>query len=844
MSTLAHVDTSQSSLKVVGPESTPVQHPPATDVQGGSGGGSPSTESRTPSAGDDDQEESKYSFFTIGRKISLAQIGVVFMALVFASVFFFVSVKRDLEHMLGQRLENIARTATLMVSGDDHEAVVKALTEGGPEAAVKSEAFARITAALKKVQTNNELTSDVYTLVNAESFSALYDEEGKKSLIGNMMFITMVTKGDPYVGNMMPIYNEVKEVLTTSKFAKKPLHTDAEGTWVSAFAPVLNSKGKTVAVLEFDYNAQAEVAEANRQLIVSIVIPGLLGLIMAALLGAYIGKTLSQPIRTLADVAELVAGGNFDVGVDVTTRDETGALGSVFNKMVSDLKRQRLELQDYAQNLEKRIAERTAQLSEANRLIQGMVDSVSQGFFMFDKDGKCLPIYSKACGELLGCSPSGKYAWDALSLKGDSELDFKGWFPLLFEGMMDFAELVPLGPREFKGMNPDHFVTLEYFPVTDDSGLVSFVVVIATDRSAERQADLRAQREKDYAGMILKLIKNRKHFASLIMETRSQFVQLRSELAKTEPDLDVVFRTVHTFKSASAAYSMGNVASTAHEYESELVLQRKQVKDGLLVDFSAWAEKIDHLEQFLDVFLEENKPVIGASGSSGPLVEIPSRELKILLQDLREKAPGSNAIVREVERKYLSESIQNMILHYDEVVSLTATRQQKEVAPLKIEGGEFRVMPEPLTQLMGSMIHAFRNAVDHGLETPDERIESGKSPMGSITVRFDRFEHKNQAWISMKVVDDGRGIDPEVLRVKLEKKGIKVTGETDEQVIQHVFDAGFSTKDQVTDISGRGIGMDAIRASVRDLGGDCRVTSVLGEGTTLVVEFQDPSPLT
>jgi two-component system chemotaxis sensor kinase CheA len=788
---------------------------------------------------------SELSFFTIGRKITLAQIGVVLLALIVASVSFFVSVKSDLERLLGQRLESIARTSTLMMSGDDHEAVVKAFIEGGPEAAVKSEAFGRLKAAMQKVQKNNDLTSDVYTLISAERFNDMYDEEGRKALQGNMMFMAMATAKEPYVGNMMPIYDEVKEVLATGKFARKKLHTDSEGSWVSAFAPILDSQGKTVAVLEFDYNAGEEVAQANRQLMINILLPALFGLLVAVFLGAYIGKSLSSPIRSLADVADLVAGGNFDVSVDVTTRDETGALGTVFNKMVADLKKQRLELQDYAQNLEKKIAERTAQLSDANRSIQGMVDSVGQGFFMFGKDGKCLSIYSRACADLLEGAPAGKFAWEALKISGDAQTDFLGWFPLLFEDMMPFEDVAGLGPKEFQGGTKGKYITLEYFPVKDDSGAVSRVVAIATDRTAERDANIRAEKQREYASMIMKLVKNKKQFSNLVNESRSYFAQLTEELAKSKPDLDAVFRTVHTFKSASASFSMGEVAHTAHEYESELVSLRKQAADGGSVEFKGWPEKIDALAKKFDAFLEENRAIIGgASGSDGPRVEIPLNAIREFSKQLEKTSRENKPILADFEKKFLSESLESLLGHFGDIVTLVATRQGKEVNSMKITGGDIRVMAEPFQPLFSSLVHAFRNAVDHGLELPDDRIEAGKTPTGNVELRLEREQQAGKTWLKIQVVDDGRGINPAIIREKLTQKGVKgLDRESDEEVIQHVFDAGFSTKDQVTDISGRGIGMDAIRAAAQDLGGSCRVSSFLGKGSVLEVCVPDPNPV-
>jgi two-component system chemotaxis sensor kinase CheA len=508
-------------------------------------------------------------------------------------------------------------------------------------------------------------------------------------------------------------------------------------------------------------------------------------------------------------------------------------------------RRARRDLLEPNLTLEQKVLERTAQLAAANRLIQGMVDSVSQGFFMFDSKGICESVYSRACAELLEGVPAGRPVVEVLNQSGPEADQFNSWFPMLFKETPGFDVVSGLGPRVFRPRKSNRYIELEYFSVPDDSGNVSRVVVIATDRTAERDANLRAEERKNYADMILKLVRHRRQFAGFVAEGRSYLTLMLEEFAKSAPNLAAIFRSIHTFKGAAASFSMTEVARIAHEYETELSSLRGQVESGRPPDFSGWPARIRLLSEKLEAFLGEHKGILGgAAGKDGAPVEIPQKALRSFVEQLQGAAPSCSKLVSDFGRNYLSETAESLFGHYREVVDLLAKRQSKEVKTLEIEGAELRILAEPYGELFGSLVHAFRNAVDHGLETPEERSAQGKPLAGAIVLRVSREKRDSGHWLKLQVRDDGRGMDPAKIRAKLASKGHKeVERESDEEVIQPVFDSGFSTREEVTDLSGRGIGMDAIRSAALRLGGACRVVSQPGKGSTLVVEFPEREPV-
>lgn len=155
----------------------------------------------------------------------------------------------------------------------------------------------------------------------------------------------------------------------------------------------------------------------------------------------------------------------------------------------------------------------------------------------------------------------------------------------------------------------------------------------------------------------------------------------------------------------------------------------------------------------------------------------------------------------------------------------------KQIRPISI-GDEVEVDKTILECLSDPLLHLIRNACDHGLETPEERVAAGKSPIGTLTV-----EAKHDAGqISISIVDDGRGVNTERVAAKAIAQGIRrpdeIASMSEKQICGLIFAPGFSTAEEVTDVSGRGVGMDVVRTSIEGIGGSVDVVSRKGEGTT------------
>ncbi|WP_139904148.1 chemotaxis protein CheA [Clostridium thermarum] len=150
-----------------------------------------------------------------------------------------------------------------------------------------------------------------------------------------------------------------------------------------------------------------------------------------------------------------------------------------------------------------------------------------------------------------------------------------------------------------------------------------------------------------------------------------------------------------------------------------------------------------------------------------------------------------------------------------------------------IKGADTELDRTVIDEIGEPLIHLIRNAADHGIETKEERIKRGKNPVG--TIKLVAYQEGTKAVI--RVEDDGNGIDIEKVRRKAEKSGINTEGMSENDIRNLIFAQGFSTSETVTDISGRGVGMDVVKTKINSLGGTVDVISEMGKGSAFVIKL-------
>ncbi len=179
--------------------------------------------------------------------------------------------------------------------------------------------------------------------------------------------------------------------------------------------------------------------------------------------------------------------------------------------------------------------------------------------------------------------------------------------------------------------------------------------------------------------------------------------------------------------------------------------------------------------------------------------------------------------------------IQTLLSSYERMIRDLAAELGKQVL-VEIESGQVELDREMIERLRDPLMHVVRNAIDHGIETPEQRVASGKLPAGRLLLSARQTGNE----IRIAILDDGRGIDSERVVQRAIERDIVTTEQADQmdqsQRLQLICEPGLSTAQEVTGISGRGVGMDAVRASIEKIGGKLHISSVPGDGTRLMFD--------
>ncbi|OHV72671.1 chemotaxis protein CheA [Ensifer sp. LCM 4579] len=205
---------------------------------------------------------------------------------------------------------------------------------------------------------------------------------------------------------------------------------------------------------------------------------------------------------------------------------------------------------------------------------------------------------------------------------------------------------------------------------------------------------------------------------------------------------------------------------------------------------------------------------------------------------------GLRSVSEEIER--LSGELRDtmMVLRMMPVASLFSrfrrlvhdlSRETGKEIELITEGESTEVDKTVIDRLADPLVHLVRNSIDHGLETPDDRVAAGKPPKGRVVLSA----HQTGGEVIITIKDDGRGINRERVRAKAEASGLVQPGValTDQELLQLIFQPGFSTAQQVTNLSGRGVGMDVVKKTVEALRGTIDITSRPGEGSEVALRI-------
>lgn len=467
-------------------------------------------------------------------------------------------------------------------------------------------------------------------------------------------------------------------------------------------------------------------------------------------------------------------------------------------------------LHDASENarLDRLVDERTAELAL-------LLDNVDQGFVKVGPDGRIGAHRSRALEQWFGPPPAdGSFArW-----VGADDASFAAWFALGLEGTFDGFLPPELALEQMPTAleRGGRTYTLGYRANGAREGRPGgFVVVIVTDVTETRAREAAEQRHGELVTAYHKLMTDRAGFAQFVRET-DELVRARDADSLASEGLK---RRLHTLKGNASLFGLVSLARQCHALEDVLASTGEPPAPAAL---DALASRWAALRADFVGALEEG---------AGDRVEIDRGEFEAFASALRGGRPRGELVATALA--WTQEPARHPLGRLRGHALAVAARLGKEHVRVRVEAEGVRAPGEAWAPFWSSLVHVVRNAIDHGVEAEDERGRAGKPREAEVRLRA-AYE---QEGLVVEVRDDGRGIDWDGLAARARARGLEVPPERASTEL--LLAEGVSTREEVTELSGRGVGFGAAAEAARRLGGVLEVQSTAGQGT--VVRFVFPA---
>ncbi|MBK8524454.1 MAG: HAMP domain-containing protein [Betaproteobacteria bacterium] len=564
------------------------------------------------------------------------------------------------------------------------------------------------------------------------------------------------------------------------------------------------------------------VLEYQRNAVVFAILL-VLSLVVACFFAAYI--SIMRGLNGLADAVTTMAAGDLSARVEVSTRDELGAVGTQFNQMVENL------------------ARRTAELREKTNDIHSMLQNMEQGILTIVDGGRIHPEYSSyletiyETGEISGQSAM-KFIFGSASLGSDALSQVDATIAAcLGEDRMNFDFNSHLLANDISMLMSDgrtKFLHLSWSPICDENDTVEKIMVCVRDVTELRQLAAEAEHQKRELEMIGQILRvNQEKFHEFIDSARRFIIDNEALLNAAEGVsaelIDQLFRNMHTIKGNARTYGLLHLTNIVHEAEQAYEALRRGDnvtfnRHALLEQLQGVLDSVEEYESLNEVKLGRKGP--GRRGSAEKYVMLERAEVERMASglgaiDLHAARPETLvALLEQVKRDLQlvgTENVSSVLGGVFESLPSLAKELGKESPKIEVHDNGIRVRNQIADLMRNVFMHLYRNSMDHGIEKPAERLAKGKAAAGTIRLDLGLSEDKLQ----MRLQDDGKGLALAYIRAKALEKGLIDAGSqpADDAVAGLIFAAGFSTATAVTEVSGRGVGMDAVLSFVKREGG-------------------------
>jgi len=465
------------------------------------------------------------------------------------------------------------------------------------------------------------------------------------------------------------------------------------------------------------------------------------------------------------------------------------------------------ELERHGQRLEATVAERT-------RTIQRILDNVASGFLVVSPNLIVESGFTQSCTELFQTQAVAGRAWpDLLGSSGDARKDVELGVAQVFDDVL--PEQVSLAQLPGRYRVGNKVLAFQYRAIRDAAGGVEGILITITDATHLEQVEQTLRNDR----ILIGILRQREAFRAFVVDA----IEELSAAQRRIDEQSFVRRVVHTLKGNASCYDLAEIAALAHRLE-----------EPEFVSVDALVE----LEGAVREFLAQHRDVLGIDPDGNAVFEVSEPRVRAL------RAMTGRPSLPSGLRKWAAEvslkPFRDLCGPLDGLVARLAEQLGKDVR-LEMAGGEVLVDAIGLRPVVSALPHLLRNAVDHGIELPNER--GTKPALARIVLEV--TENENE-W-TFKVEDDGGGIDSERLVQRAIVAGVvapRAAAAMDHQArCQLIFSGRLSTKSDVTALSGRGVGVSAVQAAVERAQGQMTVESRTGAYTRFEIHVPKPQAL-
>jgi HPt (histidine-containing phosphotransfer) domain-containing protein len=467
-------------------------------------------------------------------------------------------------------------------------------------------------------------------------------------------------------------------------------------------------------------------------------------------------------------------------------------------------------------------------INNEKKLTVEILDNLSEGFCTITKNLKMGPISSKSCNNIFQNKIENLNLREALNCFDDR---LANGMELLvqqtFDAFLPVDVNVSMLPSKVT-RNDGAILKLLYNPILNSNEEPEKIILIAKDITQEELLLRETQKENFRNSCLISILQNKSGFCDFLEEFERDVLQL-----KNTPDPEIGKRMLHTLKGNSAAFGMVDLVSLIHSLEDQM--------SKSIVSPSYFAICSEKITVEMESFLESNYAVLNCQlGSSQERkLEISEKQITEILALLRpfQDDPSLHKIQSTLSDLKLR-PISSLVGVLESTVKRVSAAVEKKI-DFELIGGSYTVNAQNTLPVLKQFAHAIRNSCDHGIELPTDRLALGKPESGKISFMIQSSPQED--WVEFVMFDDGRGIHLDKLCQKaLEKKIItqeKLQTMSEAEKCMLIFADNVSTAEQITQLSGRGVGLAALKWEVERAGGEICVENSPGNGMVLKVRL-------